>query len=343
MKLLIVAQKVNVNDPVLGFFHGWVKSLADRIDLVTVICLEAGEYALPANVVVCSLGKETSDSRFKYLWRFAKYLWQERNNYDAVLVHMNQEYILVAGWWWYLTGKKVFMWRNHHAGNWLTDLAAKFCTKVFCTSKFSFTAKYKKTVLMPIGIDLDLFQLSQSVPRAPRSILFLGRLAPVKKVAVFVEALAILDQRQVSFQASIYGNALPVDQGYALDLAKRAVDADLMSKLNFSSGLAHHLTPAVYQRHELYVNLSSSGMYDKTIFEALASGCLVLAANRNLSGQLDDRQVLTEVSAEALADRLALVFGLSDEVKTGMIERGKYLAGNQGLGKLSESLVREML
>src|SRR3989344_8238781 len=94
---------------------------------------------------------------------------------------MNQEYILLAGWLWRLTGKKITLWRNHHVGDFFTDLAARFCHRVFCTSKYSYTAKYSQTVLMPVGIDTEQFKPDPKVKRIPNSILFLGRLAPVKK------------------------------------------------------------------------------------------------------------------------------------------------------------------
>ena len=116
LKLLIITQAIDLDNPVLGFFHRWVGEFSKHNEKLTVICLEKGKYNLPANVEVLSLGKEEGSSRFKYLWCFYKYLWRERTNYDVVFVHMNQEYILLAGWWWRLTGKKVVLWRNHQAG-----------------------------------------------------------------------------------------------------------------------------------------------------------------------------------------------------------------------------------
>src|SRR3990167_7472201 len=97
MKLLILTQKMNRNDPILGFFHDWVKRLSERVESLTVVCLEKGEFDLPMDVKVLSLGKESSQSRLKYLWRFYKYIWRERKNYDAVFVHMNPEYAILGG------------------------------------------------------------------------------------------------------------------------------------------------------------------------------------------------------------------------------------------------------
>ena len=105
MRLLIITQKVNKNDPILGFFHRWIEEFAKRFEKLTVICLEKGEYSLPENVRVLSLGKEEGRSKAEYLSRFYRYIWEERNNYDAVFVHMNQEYVLLGWKFW-----KLWLW-----------------------------------------------------------------------------------------------------------------------------------------------------------------------------------------------------------------------------------------
>ena len=58
MKILICTQKVDLNDDILGFFHSWIAEFAKQCEKVTVICLYKGEYDLPGNVKVLSLGKE---------------------------------------------------------------------------------------------------------------------------------------------------------------------------------------------------------------------------------------------------------------------------------------------
>jgi len=179
MRILICTQVMDKKDSALGFFQKWVASLAPHYEGVEVICLKEGDHSLPSNVRVHSLGKETSAGlrfmkRFRYVIRFYSLIWNLRKNYDIVFVHMNQEYILLGGFLWKLFSKKIFMWRNHYDGSILTDIAATFCEKVFCTSKFSYTARYKKTVLMPVGVDEESAHMDESIARTPRSILFLG-------------------------------------------------------------------------------------------------------------------------------------------------------------------------
>ena len=63
MKLLICTQAVDREDSVLGFFHSWIREFAKHYESVTVICLYKGEYDLPENVKILSLGKEDNIAR----------------------------------------------------------------------------------------------------------------------------------------------------------------------------------------------------------------------------------------------------------------------------------------
>lgn len=343
MKLLILTQVMDKNDPVLGFFHRWVGEFSKQVDSISVICLKQGLYDLPSNVKVYSLGKETKPSRISYVLNFYKYISSLKGEYDAVLVHMNQEYILLGGLLWKLWGKQVYMWRNHHAGSMLTDIAAGFCTNVFCTSKFSYTAKYDKTVLMPVGIDTHFFKRDILSMRKHNSILFLGRVAPVKKPHVLLEALQVLRSKKVQFTASFYGNALPQDAGYLEELKKRTQSWGLSDVVTFHPGIPNDATPKVYSEHEVFVNLSSSGMYDKTIFEAAACESMILASNENLRGLVDDAHICKDNDPEEIAYKLqALLSKTTDEkVRVGGVLR-KITEENHSLDKLSTSLVKTM-
>ncbi|MDO8514704.1 MAG: glycosyltransferase [bacterium] len=315
MRLLIVTQVVDRKDPYLGFFTEWLEEFAKHFERIEVICLREGEHALPSNVHVHSLGKERGASRIGYLSRLFRYSWQLRHEYDAVLIHMNQEYVLAAGWLWKLLGKRIYLWRNHYAGGFLTDVAVLFATKVFCTSRFSYTARYRKTVVMPVGVDTELF--TPSSVRAPRSILFFGRFAPSKKPDVVLEALNILRHDGISFWASFYGSALPEDVRYRESLIARAKELELENVVKFYDGVPHEEAPKIFAAHEMFVNLSSSGMYDKTIFEAAASGCLVIAASEDFA-QIAGERLLVEATAASVANKLREILMLPENERAAL-------------------------
>ena len=313
MKLLVVTQAVDTEDPVLGFFVHWIEEFSKRVEHTEVICLKLGRSDLPKNVGIYSLGKERgAASRAAYAWRFLSLAWKLRNDYDAVFVHMNQEYILLAGWLWKLLGKRVYLWRNHYAGSLFTDVAAMFCTKVFCTSRYSYTARYKKAMLMPVGIDTDRFFPDARVARTSHSIFFLARMSPSKRPEMLIDALAMLAREGQTFTSSFVGSPLPQDEVYYEGLKEKVRALGLADRITFLPGVPNDQTPDLYRAHEVFVNASPSGMLDKTIFEAAASGCLVLVASVDIRKE-PGGECYTFQDAADLAGRLKGFFRSSRE------------------------------
>ncbi len=362
MRLLICTQKVDKNDPVLGFFHRWIEVLAKDAEEVTVICLEEGEYTLPKNVRVFSLGKKVSGTfspqdpkgaarkrfltPFSQVWKrlcyaslFYKRIWQERKNYDAVFVHMNQEYVLLGGWLWRLLGKKVTMWRNHGAGNWLTDIAATFCHHIFCTSQYSYTARYAKTVLIPVGIDTEMYAPAGEVSRIPHSVLYVGRIAPVKNVHVLLAAALARAAEDPLLTATFIGPDDPRFPAYLPGLQQTVVDAGLSGRIRFLGPLPAAATVPHFQSHQLLVNLSPDGMYDKVIFEAMASGCLVLVSNKQLQAALGATYAVSATDAVLLAKKIAALVAVSPDERTRMSDKLRaYVVAEHSLALLADRL-----
>lgn len=275
MKLLIITQKVDKNDPILGFFHRWIEEFSKHYQSLIVICLEKGEYDLPKNLKVLSLGKEEGKSKLGYVYRFYRYIWQERANYDSVFVHMNQEYVLLAGDLWRLMGKRVMLWRNHAQGNILTRMAVMMSHKVFCTSPQSYTAQFKKTKIMPVGIDTDFFKPDLGVKKVPNSALLLGRVAPVKRVLEFVEWLS-----GTEYLATIAG---PVgNEQYNQDIRSKIKELKLENRVKFVGAVSREEARDLYCSHSLYVNMTPAGSFDKTIFEAASCGTGIKVENNDL-------------------------------------------------------------
>jgi len=339
MRLLILTQKIDSDDPVLGFFHTWVEKLSPHFEKISVVCLEKGRYNLPSNIKVYSLGKEAGQNKLKYVSKFFVYIIGLAREYDAVFVHMNQEYVLLGGLFWKLLGKRVYLWRNHPEGSILTRIAVALSYKVFCTSPYSFTAKYKKTSLLPVGIDTDKFKVTRAqVERKQNSILFLGRMSPIKKPEILIEALSILHKEQVDFQANFYGDPLPKDKTYYASLLEKAASLGLDSKIIFHKAVANDKTPAIYSEHEIFVNLTPTGSMDKTILEATACGCIPIVSNDAYKGIFEDG-MLTNGEHTDLAEKIDFWLKSSSEAKaatSGPIEG--YVLEKHSLGALIEQL-----
>lgn len=341
-RLLILTQTIDKEDKELGFFHRWVNEFSHHTSLLNVICLKKGAFDFPKHVKILSLGKEQGQSRFQYIYRFYKYIWQERNNYDAIFVHMNEEYIIMGGLLWKMWGKRIGMWRNHPQGTSLTKYAVAMSDKVFCTSPKSFTAKFEKTKVMPAGIDVGQYESDSEYNK--NSILFFGRLSPVKNVHVFIEALEALHSSGEDFRADIIGSPVnPEDWEYEQTLKKLGRRLIELGKLSFKPGLSHEDTAMLYKKYALYVNLTPDGSLDKTMLEAMASRTPSLLSNSAFRGHLPEMCQLMSNEAGSASEKMKTLLNLSEDEKLALGNKlRKYVEDTHGLSLLIKMLVKEL-
>jgi len=262
MKLLIITQKVNRKDSILGFFHRWIEEFAKHCEKVTVICLEKGEHDLPGNVKILSLGKERGNSKFDQLMWFYQYIWDERKNYDAVFVHMNQIYILLGGLLWKAWGKKVSLWYTHKQVSFSLKLAEKIADVIFTASKESFRLQSKKLQVIGHGIDTEFFCPDESVQREDWW-LSVGRLTLSKG-----HAKAINEAAQAGKELRVVGDGPEIS-----NLEK--VKNDLNARVNFLGPLIQDEVRDLYRRAERLIHRSNTGSLDKVVLEAAACGLKV--------------------------------------------------------------------
>ncbi|MFW5853584.1 MAG: glycosyltransferase family 4 protein [Patescibacteria group bacterium] len=336
MNLLILAQKVDKTDGVLGFFHNWVNKLSTKFDHLTVICLEQGDYDLPPNVKVLSLGKEQGQSRLKYIWRFYKYIWQERHNYDAVFVHMNQEYILLGGLFWKIFNKKVFLWRNHPIGNYLTKIAVWWSNVVFCTSPYSYTARFSKTKLMPVGIDTDYFLPLNGIKRT-KDILFVGRLDRLKRPDILLKTINMLKKNGLNLSTTFIGESTPGNESYRIYFDQLIKKYDLVDNVFLMGAIPNTKTKYYYQTHKVFINLAPSGCLDKTIFEAMACGSDILVTNNYLRSELGIN-VWTSGEVDDLVKKISEKFSKNKISQEDNITLVNYVKKNHSLDFLVKAI-----
>lgn len=326
MRLLICTQAIDRNDPVLGFFHRWVKEFAKHFESIIVICLKKGEYDLPPNVHVYSLGKEERQSRIQYISRFIRYIVRFRREYDMVFVHMNPEYVALGGLLWRAWGKRVGLWYNHTVGSVLLRLARFGAAHIFHTSPFAYTARHKHAHQMPAGIDTELFKPHPEIQKIPRSIYFQGRVAPAKRVHVLLEAFADLHKKGEARLLTIVG---PEDTAYTQPLKETYRDLIQSGAIIFKGPIPNTETPKLYAAHEVSVNLTDDGNYDKTVLESLACGTPVIVSSKAFK----DAPVIS-ISAPRAEELASALAGSYDTVQ----EPERYVRDTHGLPILAREL-----
>ena len=323
MKLLILTQKVDINDDVLGFMHGWIAEFAKKCEKVTVVCLQKEEYDLPPNVKVLSLGKETGEAKIKYLVNFYKYIWRERKNYDVVLVHMNQIYAILGGLLWRWTGKKIGFWYAHgHVGINL-KIAAKMVNYIFTPTFESFRISSKKINVLGHGIDTIKFGIQGQkfkVINNKFKIITIGRISPVKDYETLIKAAKILANEDFKFKVQIIGGpAKKRDDSYLNKLKKLADEKNLSEAIDFAGAIPNKNIVDYLQSADLFVNLSHTGSLDKAVLEAMACGLPTLTCNEAFNSVFDENMksflFFTKNNAPDLANKIKKYYDFSEEEK----------------------------
>ncbi|MEK7116801.1 MAG: glycosyltransferase family 4 protein [Patescibacteria group bacterium] len=337
MKLLIITQKVDKQDPVLGFFHSWVFKLSEKFEKISVICLEKGEFDLQDKVRIYSLGKESGGNKIKYAKNFFNLILGLHKDYHAVFVHMNQEYVLLGWFIWKILKKKIYFWRNHGSGNLLTRIAVALSDKVFCTSEQSFTAKFKKTVIMPVGIDTEIFKPVSKITREKHSVCMVGRISPLKHID---KALAAINHLAVSGTHVSFNIAGPVkDLEYYEKLKKYIFEKNLSANVYFTNAVAQNKLPEIYSGHEVCINLSEPGMFDKTIVEAAACGALPLVSDSSFA-HIPEEACIRDDSTIGIAASIQQAFKLRERTDTR--QKLEYFVESHSLSALMEKLYIEI-
>lgn len=314
MRLFIVTQVVDQHDPILGFFHRWISEYARVCEHVYVVCLKEGTHSLPKNVTVLSLGKEKGYGRFTYLRRFFSYLWTYRHEYDAVFVHMNQIYVILGGILWRMMGKRIGMWYAHGATSFSLRVATFLTHYVFTSTPSGFRLRSAKTRVVGQGIDTDLFPLCPDTYDASRiRIVCVGRVGPIKRNEVLIDAVALLRSRSIDVAAVFVGKVM--DEAYHASLRARTKQKGIEDAITFAGAVSPDEVSHFICDADIFANPSATGSLDKVGLEALVSGVPVITSNlafNNVFGAYRERLTFLPDDAEALADRIVALHTASD-------------------------------
>ena len=319
MRLLITTQAVDLDDPILGFFHRWILEFAKHCERVDIICLKEGRHQLPANVFVHSLGKEVRRSRFGYVFRFYHYIYALRHEYDSVFVHMNPEYVVLGGLFWRQWKKKIALWYVHRSHTWWLGAALLFADRVFTSATRSIPSRSKKIVALGHGIDTIAFgeahkPLSMSAPH----IVSIGRIAPIKHLETIIDAVVRLKERGLDASLAFVGEAIDrKDEAYQAMLQQRIKEHDAESYIEFRGSMPPAQMPALLAEADISINASPTGGIDKTVLESFAAGVPAFFCNESFKevlGESAERFEFSFENAEHLAEKIQQFLAAEDAV-----------------------------
>lgn len=331
MKLLITTQAVDKNDPILGFFHGWICAFAKHFEHIYVICLKEGEHTLPANVTVLSLGKENGESNIKYIWRFYKYFTRVFFNerVDFVFFHMGEILNILAIPYFFLRkffNTKFVWWKTHGKIGVLGKVAYAFVDEVVTAGSNSFPVATKKVRVVGHAIDTDAFSPGgRKHEEKVLRILSVGRITPIKRNDIALLAYA---EFKKNFDGQTHLNFVgpETDAIYKKELEHSIADNDIKDVI-FTGAMSPQDMNRVYGVHDVLLHPAHEAGFDKAVIEAMSCGIIPLTSIPSFESMLSPHglhiragdvsayaEALTKIASMHTTEREQLARGLRDYV-----------------------------
>ena len=349
MKLLVITQKVDNSDDIMGFFHNWLSKLASLVDEIHVLALERGAVDLPDNVHVYSLGKEHGDPKWRWGLRFYRHLIRLLPGTDGVFCHMSPEYVLAVHPVNVFFRKRVILWYAHVRVSGTAAWAGKKVYRVFSPSRDSFGTGTKNLVESGHGIDTETFRPSDSKPGSERfELLSVSRISKVKEFNVLVDAVAVLVNELGfhRFRVTVVGApARPEDDEYLESLKKSSRQAGVDEYIRWVGSIPHRDVVPYIQRSHALVRMLGDGGFGKHELEALSCGVPALVCTpvyRDVYGEFAASLCWQEKDASDLADKIRATASWSenDRERFSSLARS-YVESHHNLNNLVRKIVDE--
>lgn len=354
MHLLIFNLKTDADDAVLGFTTDWINALARKSTKVTVITMMAGRIAVANNVSVYSVGKEDGYSEPRRLVKFYQVLLHllRSEKVDACFAHM-MPLFAVLGWpVLRLYGIPVVLWYAHSHVSFQLRIATRLVDRVVASSPSGFRISTPKFRSIGQGIDVERFAPPTRADRPHGEklvLLTVGRISPVKRLDVVLDAIALLSADMKSkLEMRFVGNALDSSgERYEKFLKQRVSELGLQDIVRFSPAAPFHSVQQVYQDADVFINSSDTDSIDKTVLEAMSCGLPVVTSNAAffdvLGQKLAESWCIRKNDSAALAQRIQQLINMSghDRLVLGMTLRNIVIR-DHSLPSLVERLIQQI-
>ena len=339
----MITRKVDKDDSQAGFIYGWVKKLAQNVDILKVICLEKGNTkGLPDNVEIFSLGKERGKNRLREFINFQRGALKFIGKVDGVFCHQNPEYTILIFPYAKFFRKKIVSWYSHKAINWKVKLINVLADKIVTPTQEAFGLESDKKIVISHGIDTELFK-----PAPPKEksdifrIISVGRISPIKDYKTLIKAISIINNN-INIKVNIIGGlGLDNQQNYFKELQQMIKEKRLESIINFKNSIPNRKLPKYYQESDLSINLCPTGSPDKAVLESMACGLPVLVANETFKdgfGHYADELIFKHGNVKDLAKKITDLAGNSQLKEIGLYLR-EQVVKNHNLDNLMGKIV----
>ncbi len=314
MKLVFVTQTLDPEHGSLAQTLDLVRSLAERVDGVVVLCRTANWDEIPANVEV-----RTFDARSKAgrVLAFERELGPSSRGADAVLVHMVPTFVALAAPLARAHRVPILLWYAHWHASRSLRLATRLADRVLSVDTSSFPLQTPKLSGIGHAIDVDAFAPPTSGRlEGPLRLLAFGRTARWKGLSTLLDAFELIDG-DVSLE--LRGPSLTLDElEHRSELVRRAAGD---GRISVEPSIPRAAVPALLAAADLVVSPAeprAGATLDKAVYEAAACARPVVTTNAALAPFLADLAldlVAPPRDAPALAEKLAAVIAAPPETR----------------------------
>jgi glycosyltransferase involved in cell wall biosynthesis len=284
VRLVVITQAVDPDDPALGATVDKLRALAARVDEVVVLALRVRPAGLPSNVRVRSFAARGPVLKAARL--LAALVPELRRRPVAVLAHMAPAYALVAAPVTRPFRIPLLLWFTHWRTSRLLQLAERVSTRVLSVNERSFPLRSAKLIATGHGIEVPEQVVVHADDGETLRLLALGRTSPAKGLDTLVDAIALVGDLPVA--AEIRGPSLTAEEReHRAALAARIANRGLDGRVVLDGPVERRKVQSLYARSDALVNNMRAGALDKVVFEAAGAGLPVIVASDGFAALVD--------------------------------------------------------
>ena len=281
MNLLMFNLAVDAEHVTLSFGLKWIERLAQHFDRIDIVTMYEGKHELPANVHVYSAGR---DKGYPLIWRIARFYWLTttvliKHRPSISFAHMIPEFALLFWPLARLTRTPNILWYAHGHVPRNLKIAHRLVDHVVSSTPQGFRLPSGKVTFIGQGIDASLYGFQPRMVDDTLRMITVGRLAPSKGQDVLIKALARWTQPMKWHITFVGGPTDDNERRFADEVKTLAQNMLPSGSFTFTGRLDAQDIAPLLARSDLSISLGTTGSLDKTIVEAMASGCPVISCN----------------------------------------------------------------
>jgi glycosyltransferase involved in cell wall biosynthesis len=339
MRLLVITQVVDADDPVLAATVPKLAALAERCDELVVLAGRVGVHDLPAHCTIRLFDAPGRTRRgVRFVAAIAPFLCRRR--VDAVLAHMCPIYLVLAAPFARPFRVPLLLWYTHPHASRTLRLASRLASARATANRSSFPLPAPAAAIGH-GIDIDAFSCREGHARTGAlDLLALGRYSAVKGYDTVLHAVGAAVGAGVDARLTVHGaTSNEAEREHRASLERLRETLALTDRVELLGPLPPAQARERLARAHVLVSNTVRGSADKVVLEACASCVPALAST--WPDLLPESLRFAQGDEHELARRLGELAALGPE-RRGELGRAlrEAVASTHSVGSWADAIVR---